>query len=264
MARARNIKPGFFKNEHLVELPFETRLLFAGLWTLADREGRLEDRPKKIKMEIFPADNVDVNEGLQQLHEVGMIVRYVVENKGYIEVCTFTQHQNPHVKEAASVIPTPDKHCTNTVLATPLTSSLNPDSLSSDSLLVCEADPNEAENAFTAEVIDGIKERQKLNFIRDEAGWSDTAIFARTNNFTAATVLECYDLLRKQKWRKGPVSPKNVSDNITNMDNLRIEIKEQDNAGNKKTNTRNRSNSEDHGSTQDFLDSIGARPLPVM
>jgi len=36
------------------------------------------------------------------------------------------------------------------------------------------------------------------------------------------------------------------------------------NAGNKKTNTRNRSNSEDHGSTEDFLASIGARPLPVM
>jgi len=39
MARSRNIKPGFFKNDHLVELPFEYRLLFAGLWTLADREG---------------------------------------------------------------------------------------------------------------------------------------------------------------------------------------------------------------------------------
>ena len=55
MARARNIKPAFFKNETLVELPVETRLLFIGLWTLADREGRLEDRPKRIKMEIYPA-----------------------------------------------------------------------------------------------------------------------------------------------------------------------------------------------------------------
>ena len=53
MARARNIKPGFFKNEFLADLPFETRLLFIGLWTLADREGRLEDRPRKIKMELF-------------------------------------------------------------------------------------------------------------------------------------------------------------------------------------------------------------------
>jgi len=42
--RSRNIKPGFFKNEIIAEMPTETRLLFIGLWLLADREGRLEDR----------------------------------------------------------------------------------------------------------------------------------------------------------------------------------------------------------------------------
>ena len=41
MARARNIKPGFFRNADLAELTFEARLLFIGLWTLADSEGRL-------------------------------------------------------------------------------------------------------------------------------------------------------------------------------------------------------------------------------
>ena len=35
MARARNIKPGFFDNEILGELPALTRLLFIGLWCLA-------------------------------------------------------------------------------------------------------------------------------------------------------------------------------------------------------------------------------------
>ncbi|WP_461949107.1 hypothetical protein ACOKPE_14565 [Acinetobacter baumannii] len=49
MARSRNIKPSFFMNEDIIELPYEARLLFIGLWTLADREGRLENRPKKIK-----------------------------------------------------------------------------------------------------------------------------------------------------------------------------------------------------------------------
>ena len=32
MARARNIKPSFFLNEDIVELPCEARLLFIGLW----------------------------------------------------------------------------------------------------------------------------------------------------------------------------------------------------------------------------------------
>jgi hypothetical protein len=33
------------------------RLLFTGLWCLADREGRLEDRPAEIKAEIFSYDD---------------------------------------------------------------------------------------------------------------------------------------------------------------------------------------------------------------
>ena len=43
--RTRLLKPGFFMNEELARLPVRARLLFAGLWCLADREGRLEDRP---------------------------------------------------------------------------------------------------------------------------------------------------------------------------------------------------------------------------
>ena len=75
MARSRNIKPGFFTNEDMVELGFATRLLFAGLWTVADRKGRLQDRPKKIKIDIFPADNVDADVMLQELHDSKFIVR---------------------------------------------------------------------------------------------------------------------------------------------------------------------------------------------
>jgi hypothetical protein len=105
LSRARNIKPGFFKNELLVELPFEARLLFIGLWTMADREGRLEDRPTKIRMEIFPADSVDVEAGLQALHDNGFICRYSVNEQRFIEVLAWAKHQNPHHREAESTIP---------------------------------------------------------------------------------------------------------------------------------------------------------------
>jgi len=105
MARARNIKPAFFTNEDLVDLPFQDRLLFIGLWTIADREGRLEDRPKRIKMEIFPADDVDVEASLERLQASGMIARYQVGDGRYIEVVNFTKHQRPHTKESPSDIP---------------------------------------------------------------------------------------------------------------------------------------------------------------
>ena len=111
MARARNIKPGFFDNEILGELPALTRLLFIGLWCLADREGRLQDRPKRIKKELLGYDDVtadDVDTMLQQLNDNGFIQRYEIAGEQYIQVTNFLKHQNPHCKEQASVIPAPD------------------------------------------------------------------------------------------------------------------------------------------------------------
>lgn len=114
MARSRNIKPGFCQNEELIELPFETRLLFALLPMFADREGRLEDRPKKIKIQVFPADNLDFDPMLQALHDKEFIRRYSVEGIPYIQIINFTKHQNPHMKEAESTIPAPGEHQTST------------------------------------------------------------------------------------------------------------------------------------------------------
>lgn len=123
-----------------MELPFSTRLLFAGLWTIADREGRLEDRPKKIKMAIFPADDVDVERGLSALHGASMVLRYVVNNKRFIFIPGFVKHQNPHTNEQASVIPAPELHGASMVQIVPLTSSLIPSSLNPDSLLYTEVE----------------------------------------------------------------------------------------------------------------------------
>ena len=92
MARARNIKPGFFDNEILGELPALTRLLFIGLWCLADREGRLQDRPKRIKKELLGYDDVtadDVDTMLQQLNDNGFIQRYEIAGEQYIQVTNF-------------------------------------------------------------------------------------------------------------------------------------------------------------------------------
>lgn len=117
MARARNIKPGFFYNEELVELPFHTRLLFIGLWTLCDRAGRMEDRPKRIKMALFPADDFSIEESLCELAERGFLLRYEVDGNRYIQVVSFEKHQNPHKEEKASTIPPPCQHGASTVQA---------------------------------------------------------------------------------------------------------------------------------------------------
>ena len=141
MARSRNIKPSFFLNDELAELPPLTRLLFIGLWCIADRDGYLEDRPNKIKAEILPYDNCDINKMLESLNG-NFIKRYSVKGQKYILINNFSKHQNPHLKEQPSEIPrieqVTDEHHTSTILApdlhhtspadslNPITDSLNP------------------------------------------------------------------------------------------------------------------------------------------
>lgn len=114
MARARSLKPGFFQNEELAALGYEAMLVFAGLWTIADREGRLEDRPARIKIQVLPYGNADVELALCSLSSAGFIIRYKSQGKNYIAIPTWKKHQNPHCKEAPSTIPAPCSHSAST------------------------------------------------------------------------------------------------------------------------------------------------------
>lgn len=103
--RARNIKPGFFKNEDLAECSIPARLMFPGLWMMADRMGRLEYRPKRIKGELFPFDNIDAQPLLDELNQWGLIKFYEVDGRKLIWIPCFLAHQNPHRREKASDLP---------------------------------------------------------------------------------------------------------------------------------------------------------------
>lgn len=105
MARSRNIKPGLYKNEDLAECSIWARYLFPGLWMLADREGRLEDRPKRIKGELLPFDGQDVDPLLKELESHGFIQRYTVGDISVIQIRSFLKHQAPHFTEKPSVLP---------------------------------------------------------------------------------------------------------------------------------------------------------------
>lgn len=104
----RILRPGFFDNAELAALPFEARLLFAGLWCLADREGRLKDLPPLIKAKIFPYDSISENKIenlLTALEKSEFIHRYTVRNLRLLEIVNFAEHQTVHKHEAASKLP---------------------------------------------------------------------------------------------------------------------------------------------------------------
>lgn len=107
MSRIRTIKPDFFLHEDLADLSALHRLLFIGLWTEADREGRLEDRPRRLKAALLPYDDADVDRMLSDLEEAGFLTRYEAQGSRYIAIPSFGTHQRPHAREAASSIPPP-------------------------------------------------------------------------------------------------------------------------------------------------------------
>lgn len=110
MARARNIKPGFFVNEYLGTCDPLESLFFEGLWTLADRFGLLENRPLRMKAQIFPYRNLSAQEitgFVQNLSDHGFLNLYSVDGQEYIEICNFSKHQNPHKNEKGGEIPKP-------------------------------------------------------------------------------------------------------------------------------------------------------------
>lgn len=108
MPRARNIKPSLFENEKLGDADPLLTILFTGLWCLADREGRMEYRPKRIRAQIFPYRlDLDINGLLTELERLGFTRVYTVDNFQYLEVLNFLKHQRPHHTEKDSVIPPP-------------------------------------------------------------------------------------------------------------------------------------------------------------
>lgn len=110
MSRIRTIKPEFFLDDELAELSPITRLLFIGLWTIADCAGCLHDRPKRIKAQVLPFDNCDPENMLQDLHNAKFILRYRVSGEAYIKVVNFNKHQRLSGLEAQSMsqIPQPE------------------------------------------------------------------------------------------------------------------------------------------------------------
>lgn len=99
MARARNIKPAFFTSEQIADQCPLGRLLFIGLWTLADYKGDLEWKPRTIKVQVLPFDDCDIEKLAINLDKSGLIRFYSDGNSVFVNIPKFTEHQNPHKNE---------------------------------------------------------------------------------------------------------------------------------------------------------------------
>jgi hypothetical protein len=93
MARIRSIKPEFWTDEKLTECSLSARLLFIGTWNFADDKGNLQASAKRLKMQIFPADNIDCQPLLDELIAHGLLTEYSVNDEKFLHIKNFAKHQ---------------------------------------------------------------------------------------------------------------------------------------------------------------------------
>src|SRR5258705_11169367 len=95
MGRIRSVHPGLFKDEAVMELSMTARFLAIGIWTLADDHGVFEWKPKVIRAELFPGDNVEIEALLGELVTHGLIKRFENSGRPYAVVRNFCLYQRP-------------------------------------------------------------------------------------------------------------------------------------------------------------------------
>ena len=112
MPASRVLKMQYYLNEEIAELSVRARLALPGLWCLADRDGRLEDRPKKIKAQLFPYESADMEKLLSEM-DGKVIHRYEVDGKCFIQILNWEKHAKVHPKEKSFQFPSPEINLNN-------------------------------------------------------------------------------------------------------------------------------------------------------
>ena len=116
MARIRTIKPEFFTSMDVSHMTPWARLLFIGLWTHSDDEGRNLSEPLLIKAALFPLDQHlgpdDVQSLMLELAGHGVIDLYSDEaGRKLYQVRGWKDHQRID-RPKASKYPSPnDRGC---------------------------------------------------------------------------------------------------------------------------------------------------------
>lgn len=95
MARIRTIKPEFWTDSLMVQLPHFTRLLYVALWNAADDHGYIRDEPERLAMELMPREPIgDVDAALQLLVACGRLEWLgSPEGESFYRVARWEDHQ---------------------------------------------------------------------------------------------------------------------------------------------------------------------------
>lgn len=107
--RIRSLKPEMWQDEKVGALSRDARLLFVGLITMADDEGRLRGMAAAVLGHVFPYDEDALRKlpaWLDELVASRLVVAYEVDGVRYFYVQGFTRHQVVN-KANKSTLPSP-------------------------------------------------------------------------------------------------------------------------------------------------------------
>lgn len=108
MARIRSVKPEFWTSEQVMELSRDARLLFIGMWNFCDDAGIHPASPKRLKAEVFPADDLtssDIRRLVGELVSIGLVEEYEVDGEAFW-IVTGWHHQK--IEKPTFTHPRPD------------------------------------------------------------------------------------------------------------------------------------------------------------
>lgn len=132
MARIRTIKPEFWTDGDIIDLSPHARLLFIGSWNFAMCDfGHVADDPRRLKMQVLPADRVNADKLVDELIQSGRMQRIDVDGRSFLHIKRFTDHQKtekrwtPRCPACAATSPNHAEPPTNSpsLPATPTTSA---------------------------------------------------------------------------------------------------------------------------------------------
>lgn len=107
--RIRSIKPEFWSSESNGRLSRNARLVFIGLWSVADNFGRFRADPRYLAGAVLPYDrdaSSVVRSSLIELHSEGKIELFELDRSAFGVVCGFEAHQWMK-KRGSPVYPSP-------------------------------------------------------------------------------------------------------------------------------------------------------------
>ena len=108
----RVLREGIITSERVNKLSWPAEVFYRRLMSIVDDFGRYYAKPELLRAGLYPlcldkVGNPDIAKWIRETEEAGLVRTYTFENKEFLEIVDFRQHQ----RAKASKFPAPDGVC---------------------------------------------------------------------------------------------------------------------------------------------------------